>query len=471
MDSIFIESSETLGILYNRYSKIPKKIDEFMDSIDKCITISKKEGISKKNVDLKSKLEEFKKQVEIDIKDPEEVDISNMKTLRNEISALKKYSIKLLKRLGSLRHAARYGDNLLNGILIKPKIFTNTTDAENLENVNALVRSINRSLDWAEKIIIDLMNLADQDLNILTLVNEVYYKKIYENDEDNGIIDILEESIEYNYEPFYSGESSSNTENEIDEDDILTMRIGVGEDEYYPVFCIVVSYDDSKIDQVPDEVKDCINRGKTIRKLTKGDQYTHSLITFDTSFEHLFHFMGSGFGSDSIYENKTFEITKSIYVTVTFLTKEERDSVLNEVKRYNKEKDSTFYSLMGMINQLFGRSKHVDKRQICSTFIGYILSRANIKNLHRDYSLIRPEDITILPRSFYVITFKDVNDFIANKTKLDERVNKIYQDNIEEIREYNNILPKVVIKEQYKKKGTLDGILDWFVIKLAGGNR
>ena len=42
---------------------------------------------------------------------------------------------------------------------------------------------------------------------------------------------------------------------------------------------------------------------------------------------------------------------------------------------------------LNLINQLFGKSTHKDKRQICSTFIGYLLAKANPKPTYKEVEL------------------------------------------------------------------------------------
>ena len=88
--TIFIESSEEQGILYNRYQAIPNKIDSFIKEIGNAITAVNKEGvddakeISKKLLD---KLDGFKKSIDLNIKKPDPVEVDDLKDTKKKIKA------------------------------------------------------------------------------------------------------------------------------------------------------------------------------------------------------------------------------------------------------------------------------------------------------------------------------------------------------------------------------------------------
>lgn len=481
IESIFMESNDTLGLLYNRYCKLPEKISNFLDIIEEAVNYADKKGIPDNDkFNLTEALKNFKKDVEIDVKIPDTIHSDELEKQRSKIKKLKNDVELSLNRLARVKKRARFGNNLIKGIIIKPKVYQNTIDEDKEINVNSFIRSINRCMDWVEKIILDTMNLADQDLNILTLVKQVYFKKIYEAVEAPDDEDLLETNIEdYWNESYLSYDNDQNdeeTDDSVDSDnnngiepveDILGYRIKDDTDEYFPIFSIVVSYDFSRWKTANKDQRGMIIRGKTIRAVTHGDKYTHTILSFDTSLENLYHFIGTGIIKDSIMENSSFEITNSIYINVTFVTKEEKEIILKEVNNMLTNSTDTRYDTIQLINQMLGKSKHADKRMICSTFVGYLLACGNLKNLHRDFSLIRPEDITLLPRAFYVINFRDREDFINRKGEFDKKVKQIYVENIEEIKDYNNMLPKVIIKSKLKEKGSLDAFFDWMARKCS----
>lgn len=467
-DTIFVESSETQGLLYDRYYKIPNIINVFLDQISIDIkTAERKELPDESNENgISNKLEKFKKAVEIDMRFPDPIDVNDIKTTRKKIIEVKISTDKILDRLGQLRRRFKFGQNWISGILVKPKVYQKDTDEDFQIRVNRFMRDIGRGMDWAEKITVDLMNLADQDLNILSLVSKVYYRKFFEfGDIDNMLIDNdIDNGI---FESYVSGENDTDDDTDQVSTDIMDQEIPNDADDYVPVFSIVTAYDldkakDPNIDIVQ---KKLIGHGKSIGMITQGDQYTHTLLSFDTSLEHMYHFMATGIEQTSILTNTSFEITKSIYISATFVTKDECKIIKDQIAEM--ENGETAYDIFQLVGQLFGKTKHTDKQMICSTFVGYILSCGNVKNVHRDYSLIRPEDITILPRAFYVIQFRDKDDFIKRKHELDERIAKIKADNIDEIIDYNNALPKTILKTKFKEKGAIDKFFAWLVHKLG----
>lgn len=468
-DTIFVESSETQGLLYDRYHKLPDIINSFLDQISTDIKIAERRELPDEGNEngISSKLEQFKRSVEVDMRYPEPIEVDDIRTTRKKILNVKLSTDKILDRLGQLRRRFKFGQNWISGILVKPKVYQKDTDENFQIRVNRFMRDIGRSMDWAEKVTVDLMNLADQDLNILSLVSKVYYRKFFEfgdidsilidNDIDNGL-----------FESYVSGADDENEEDaDKDPNDFMNSQIPNDEDDYVPVFSIVTAYDLNKANDPNIDIvqKKLIGHGKSIGFITQGDQYTHTLLSFDTSLENMYHFMATGIEQTSILTNTSFEITKSIYISATFVTKDECKIIKDRIAEM--ENGETAYDIFQLIGQLFGKTKHTDKQMICSTFVGYILSCGNVKNLHRDFSLIRPEDITILPRAFYVIQFRDKDDFIKRKHEFDERIAKIKADNIDEIIDYNNALPKTILKTKFKEKGAIDKFFAWLVHKLG----
>jgi hypothetical protein len=82
------------------------------------------------------------------------------------------------------------------------------------------------------------------------------------------------------------------------------------------------------------------------------------------------------------------------------------------------------------------------------------------KAIHRDYARIRPEDITVLPRAFYAMNFIDRDDFIERRHELTAKVKAIYRAHKTEIQDYNNHLPKLILKERWRKSSRIDKLLD-----------
>lgn len=240
-------------------------------------------------------------------------------------------------------------------------------------------------------------------------------------------------------------------------------------DEFVPIFGILkkTSLDDKRNNgSEKDEYdKEMSKFQKQISTLTFGDNYAHALISFDDKFNHLYSFGDEGIEDDSIYLD-SWMATDSIYICVMFVTKDERDKMKIYVDDMLAHPEKTSYAFSNLLKAYISKPAKIDKRFVCSTFTGFIMSCANPKNLNRDYSRLRPEDITILPRAFYVMNIKDREEFINRRSELINRVKAIYDEYHEELEDYNNHLPKLLLKDRVDKLKTSDKILDWIISKL-----
>lgn len=481
---IFIESAPELGLLYNRYKSIPDKLEDFVDDLEDQMNIINKEGVenaSETNTELTEKIQKFKKDIEIDMKKPEAIELDSMKSTRKQIEECRRDVENQLNRIGKLRHSAKWGNNWIDGILFRSKILHHSQDVNIQKITNEVARTITRGLDWAEKITLDLLNLTSQDLNILTLTDKVYYRNIFEHGELDidlkDIYDIIEETddimnldISEEYEwisPFAENDENEEPEEnpdypKITSDDIMTMRLGKKNEPYYPIWCITMSTPEAKEGDSDKEkaIKGCAGM---IRGATLGETHSHATISFDPTLQHTYTFdITNRFHEENLQTNDetTIYVSDNIYVAVTFLTADEVNDVKQAIVDYNNNQSSTRYDVKQLVGQIFGSVDHVDRSQICSTFVGYLLNVANPKNIHRDYGMIRPEDITLFPRSFHVITFNSQQDLRDNIGEVAKRTKLIYEQNIDEIREYNNELPKILIKEKIHEKRFIDKIFD-----------
>lgn len=176
---IFNESSENMGILYNSYNKLPVIINDFMNIIENNIN-QIMENPSELKIDMKEDISKFKSDINIEYKyDP--ININNIKQLRKNIIKFRNDIDIILDKLSKLKNKVSFGGNYIRSVIFRPKVYHSTHDPEAYENINNNIRNIDRSLDWVEKIIIDLYNVTDQDLNILTVIDKIYNKhKIYE---------------------------------------------------------------------------------------------------------------------------------------------------------------------------------------------------------------------------------------------------------------------------------------------------
>ena len=142
--------------------------------------------------------------------------------------------------------------------------------------------------------------------------------------------------------------------------------------------------------------------GKIIKVATQS-KYTHSAIAFDTSLETLYSFNGDNkknvFGGVSIeslsgyinYYNDCLINVRCIFVKDTDY--EIIKKVLNHMVQHQ---DQTTYDFLNIFNILFGRVKEMSNdamSMVCSQFVTYILSRADIQLIDKSANLTTPKDL------------------------------------------------------------------------------
>ncbi|MCM1230763.1 MAG: transglutaminase-like domain-containing protein [Ruminococcus flavefaciens] len=237
-----------------------------------------------------------------------------------------------------------------------------------------------------------------------------------------------------------------------------------------PIYGIIKSYSHKKLrndgsEKTQSELNS-IGFDKIIHKLTRGDNYSHALVSFDDTLTQMYSFEDEGFVEDNIETVLSWMGTKSIYICVMFVRESEKKQMEAFVKKLKEHQGETRYASVNLLKAFVGKPIKNDKRFVCSSFTGFILSCSNPKNLHRDYSRLRPEDITVLPRAFYLMNVKDAADFKARHSELKKKVADIFDEYKEEIDDYNNQLPKLLLKDRVDKLKTLDKILDWIIYRM-----
>lgn len=190
--SIFTESNEDKGILYNSYRFLNTKISMFLNDIETSVNNIKK-GNFVGNVGLREKTNDFKRTVNIQYY-PSAIDKTKIKSIKELIKSFRKNTDLLLKRYASLRYSMSYGGDYVHGVLNRGHVYSKEINPERYEMINRNLRDVDRALDWVEKVLMDLFNMIDQDINLLTIVDVTYIKrKIYES----GQLDELFENGAY----------------------------------------------------------------------------------------------------------------------------------------------------------------------------------------------------------------------------------------------------------------------------------
>lgn len=177
---IFTESSEDIGLLYSEYKDMKDDVTKLLEKIEDKIKFFLKDP---KNyvINLKDDIDQFKKSTGRKLS-PKEIDIRGVKSQKKEIKDFKNDLDKILKKYSSMKDKIAFGGNYFRAILKRPKVYSKEIDYDAYESINRNIRNIDRAMDWIEKVLMDLYNMADHDLNVLTLVGEVYAKRrIYES--------------------------------------------------------------------------------------------------------------------------------------------------------------------------------------------------------------------------------------------------------------------------------------------------
>lgn len=278
--------------------------------------------------------------------------------------------------------------------------------------------------------------------------------------------DILNGPIE---ESAYSEDGFMADVKNVDDDD-REHGYAVNGEELVPVYCIGKSYSDSELrnDGTQKDADELGSVGfmKTMYKLGRGDNYSHALISFNLELTDMYSFEGHGIVLDSIMNRDSWLGTKSIYIAVVFVKKAERDRMKRYVNWLLDHSEETEYAYGNFVKALlFKQVPKQDKRFFCSSFMACLLAMSDPKNLSRDYSRTRPQDVCILPRSFFLADVVDRNDLVKQLPELKKKVDAIFKEHEEDIREYNNELPRLKLKEAMDELKTSDKILGWVINK------
>ena len=170
--SIFIESSENLGVVFDSYKKLGPDTEAFLDKIEDAVEELNKKADEAK-INLKGDISSYKTALGCS-KTPEPIDIRKVKPLKNQIKQFRTKLEGMLNRLARIKDKVAYGGNYIRAIIKRPKVYGHNMDDEKYDKTNGNIREVNRAIDWVEKAMIDLFNLVDQDINILTIVDKIY---------------------------------------------------------------------------------------------------------------------------------------------------------------------------------------------------------------------------------------------------------------------------------------------------------
>ena len=153
--------------------------------------------------------------------------------------------------------------------------------------------------------------------------------------------------------------------------------------------------------------------GKAIKTFTHS-QYTHAAIAFDTSLEELYSFNADPKYSSNGYKGGISKESLSSYidsydktiikVNCIFLKPSDFDKVKETLDKLIENKEDTSYGYLNILNILIGRAKDTGMAMVCSQFVSYILSTADIRLLDKPDNIVTPKDLSTItnPRVYKI---------------------------------------------------------------------
>lgn len=190
-NGIFTESSEDIGLLYSEYKDMKDDILKLLGKIEGEMKFFLKDP-KNYTINLKDDIDQFKKNTNRKLS-PKEIDMQKIKYQKKEVKAFKNNLDDILKKYSNIKDKISFGGNYFRAILKRPKVYSKEIDYDAYDAINRNIRNIDRAMDWIEKVLMDLYNMADHDLNVLTLVGEVYAKKrIYESYDEDLLLEYIE---------------------------------------------------------------------------------------------------------------------------------------------------------------------------------------------------------------------------------------------------------------------------------------
>ena len=244
------------------------------------------------------------------------------------------------------------------------------------------------------------------------------------------------------------------------------------EGKLYPVYLLSRHLDRSKVKDENEfkRIENSFRFSDLLKRITNGS-YSHAGISLKDDLSEIYSFAtitdsGSGFNTERIGEARWSSC--SIYVAVAFIDYKGLQNIkkfLNDLK-YNRDKSK--YQFMHLLKILLNQRSGSDYKFICSTFLGYILYLADIRNLNRNFNLIKPDDVTVLPKTFYIMNI-DSDEWnrrnSEQRSEFKHRALSIYKSNIKDLLEYNNSVPKYLIQNSITKTSSFDNLINELILK------
>ena len=156
-------------------------------------------------------------------------------------------------------------------------------------------------------------------------------------------------------------------------------------------------------------------------------KYAHSSISLDSSLENLYSFNREGFVRESLTRFKEFNSNAPLQVSCIFVKKNDIRTIKERLDYLWENKDKTKYAMSNAINILFNKPIETAKdslSMVCSQFVTWVLSFADIKLLDKSLNLITPKDLANIQNpKVYKLFEGTVKDY--DKKKIDRIFKKL----------------------------------------------
>lgn len=240
-------------------------------------------------------------------------------------------------------------------------------------------------------------------------------------------------------------------------------------EKLYPIYILARYVDFKKHDGDPKSKISLhgLQWARTINKITNGDLYGHAGISFDDELEPIYSFNTDTNGLSTEHLHTLDWEADKIYAAVCFVEKENLDRTKNFIEKLKTKKTS--YGYLNFIFDYLGLMVSSDTRLTCSSFVGVIMHLADPKVTPSDYTRTRPQDVTVFPRTFYIMHLDPFN-WKRQKEEFKNKVKKIYNQFHDKLIEHNNMIPKILLTRKTKDHKIFDNINDW-MRKIKEGNK
>lgn len=147
------------------------------------------------------------------------------------------------------------------------------------------------------------------------------------------------------------------------------------------------------------------NCSKILQLFTRAP-YNHASIALDEDLNSLYSFarqnlyipLIGGFVKENINEGvyKLHDYTIcQIYRIV--VSEEQYLNLQQSISNFEKNKNKYSYNFVGLVAMLFNIPHHRQYHYVCSQFVAYVLQASKSVELEKHFSLMRPQDFSVLP--------------------------------------------------------------------------